>query len=307
MSDNSGWVKVYRRLLGHPIWTNSTPEQKVILVTLLCMANHEPKKWEWNGTEFEVGRGQFITSLESIKSLCGKGVTTQKVRTALQRFKKLNFLTYESTKTGRLVTIVNYDKWQGDGDETNIDANKDLTKTQQRPNKDLTTNKNYKNYKNDKEVSQFPAKISQFVISYLNERTGCNYYVTESVVKKIGAILNSGHTQDEIITVIDKKCAEWMDSDKMRPYLKPSTLFGNKFDEYLAAPDPEKLVEERERTKELNRLKLERSDEILKLRIVKEDILKATDSDERKRLADSRLVLENNIENLDRRIERLKV
>lgn len=302
MSDNSGWVKVYRRLLGHPIWTNSTPEQKVILVTLLCMANHEPKKWEWNGTEFEVGRGQFITSLESIRSLCGKGVTTQKVRTALQRFKKLNFLTYESTKTGRLVTIVNYDKWQGDGDEANIDANKDLTKTQQRPNKDLTTNKNYKNYKNDKEVSQFPAKISQFVISYLNERTGCNYYVTESVVRKIDEILSSGHTQDEIVTVIDKKCAEWMDSDKMRPYLKPSTLFGNKFEEYLAAPEPAGLVEERAKKDETEKLIKERDEIAGAIQEVNDRIALAGAGDEYKQLKEQRVLLQGRLALVERRL-----
>ena len=34
-----GWIRVHRELLDKPIWLNSTPEQKTILITLLLMAN----------------------------------------------------------------------------------------------------------------------------------------------------------------------------------------------------------------------------------------------------------------------------
>ena len=83
---------------------------------------------------------------------CGEGVTIQNVRTALDRFEKLGFLTNISTKTGRLITIVNWEKYQGRDFVDNKEANKDLTKSQQRANKDLTPNKNDKEYKNDKEI-----------------------------------------------------------------------------------------------------------------------------------------------------------
>ena len=45
---DNGWIKLYRVLLDKYIWLRSTPEQKVILITLLLMANHEPHKWVWN-------------------------------------------------------------------------------------------------------------------------------------------------------------------------------------------------------------------------------------------------------------------
>lgn len=28
----AGWIKVYRDLLDKPIWTGSTPEQKIVLI-----------------------------------------------------------------------------------------------------------------------------------------------------------------------------------------------------------------------------------------------------------------------------------
>ncbi|MBO5486602.1 MAG: hypothetical protein J5988_06710, partial [Eubacterium sp.] len=59
-----------------------------------------------------------------------------------------------------LITIVNWEKYQGKDYVSNKDANKDLTKSQQRANKDLTTNKNDKEYKNDKEEKNKPAALS---------------------------------------------------------------------------------------------------------------------------------------------------
>jgi hypothetical protein len=146
----NGWIKLYRDLIEKPIWKCSTPEQKVILITLLCMANHDTQEWEWNGKRFICKPGQMITSLDSIAKACGNGVSGQNVRTAIKRFEKYEFLTNQSTKTGRLITIVNWDKYQVYEKQPNKDTDNDLTKTQQSTNKDLTTNKNDKNDKNDK-------------------------------------------------------------------------------------------------------------------------------------------------------------
>lgn len=140
--DDQGWIKLYRELLDKPIWLESTPEQKVILITLLMMANHKEKQWEWKGKKFKANPGQFVTSLDSIVRKCGKGISIQNVRTAIVRFQKYNFLTNESTKVNRLITIVNWSVYQSGNNQTNIDINKELTKTSQSTNKDLTTNKN---------------------------------------------------------------------------------------------------------------------------------------------------------------------
>ena len=137
----AGWTKLHRDLLNKSIWQLSTPEQKTVLVTLLLMANHEEKNWEWNGEKYCCKPGQFITSLEKIVENCGKGITIQNVRTALKRFEKLGFLTNESTKHGRLITIVNWGFYQADGNKPNKEPNKELTNSQQTANKELTPNK----------------------------------------------------------------------------------------------------------------------------------------------------------------------
>ncbi len=147
MSD--GYIALYRCLLKKPIWKTSTPEQKVILVTLLLMANHSEVEWEWQGKKFKAEPGQFVTSLDGIVKQCGKGITTQNVRSALARFEKLDFLTNESTKTGRLVTILNWRTYQVEYPQANKDTNKEVTKTQQRGNKEVTPNNNDNNDNNE--------------------------------------------------------------------------------------------------------------------------------------------------------------
>lgn len=165
----TNWIKIYRSLLSDPLWQLSTPEQKSILITVLLMANYTPTQWEWKGEKFECQPGQFITSLERIAAACGKGIKTQNVRTALARFEKLKFLTNESTKTGRLITICKWESYQVVFEEPNKEPNKDLTKTSQRPNKDLTTNKNNKEEKNinkDKEKNKFTVPTVQEIEEY---------------------------------------------------------------------------------------------------------------------------------------------
>lgn len=74
------------------------------------------------------------------------------------------------------------------------------------------------------------------VIDHLNQRAGTHYKATTANTRKlVKARLREGFTVDEIKLVIDKKCAEWLNNPAMQGYLRPETLFGNKFEGYLNA------------------------------------------------------------------------
>ena len=85
---NSGWIKLHRELLDKAIWSCSTPEQKVVLITLLLNVNYESKQWEWKGQKYECRPGQLITSIDSLAHLCGCNISSKNVRTALKKFEK---------------------------------------------------------------------------------------------------------------------------------------------------------------------------------------------------------------------------
>lgn len=149
-----GWLCLWRELLNKPIWVCGTLEQRVILITLLCMANHRPQKWEFGGEVYEVQAGQFITSIKSIVENCKcKDITSQKVRTALERFEKLGFLTSKSTNKNRLITIVNWRLYQDKIFADNNQNNKQITSRQQTDNKQITTNNNNNNINNDNNIN----------------------------------------------------------------------------------------------------------------------------------------------------------
>jgi DNA replication protein DnaD len=123
----NGWICLHRELMNKAIWSCSTSEQKVILITLLMMANHDGRQWRWKGKKYICKPGQFVTSLKSISGNCGKDVSIQNVRTALLIFEEYEFLASETTNKNRLITICNWDSYQDINVMTNKQANKQLT------------------------------------------------------------------------------------------------------------------------------------------------------------------------------------
>lgn len=150
---DKGWICIYRNLLDKPIWQTSTPEQKCILITLLLMANHSEREWEWKGEKFICKAGQFITSLDGIVKKTGAGISTRNVRTAIDRFEKYEFLTNESTNKNRLITICNWEEYQSKYFADDKQNDKQLTSNRQAADKQLTTNNNDNNDNNlNKEI-----------------------------------------------------------------------------------------------------------------------------------------------------------
>lgn len=74
------------------------------------------------------------------------------------------------------------------------------------------------------------------VVNHLNLRAGTQYKPTTANTRKlVKARLKEGFTVEDMKLVIDKKCAEWRNNPEMAKFLRPDTLFGNKFEGYLNA------------------------------------------------------------------------
>ena len=64
------------------------------------------------------------------------------------------------------------------------------------------------------------------IVDYLNQKTQSNFKAkTEETRKSIRARLKEGYTVEDFKRVIDAKSNDWADSERMREYLRPSTLF----------------------------------------------------------------------------------
>lgn len=72
------------------------------------------------------------------------------------------------------------------------------------------------------------------VVKYLNKKTFKNFKPeSKKTVDLIKLRLSEGYTLDDFYTVIDKMTQCWLSNGRLEEYLRPITLFGDKFEEYL--------------------------------------------------------------------------
>lgn len=154
-----GWIKLYRQIQECEFLWDSKDEpfdRRSAWIDLLLMANHRDKRLMFRGKAITVKCGQRITSLHQLAKRWHWGIN--RVRNYLDLLQGEEMLIRESDNTRTLITIVNYQKYQGfaDFEETPTDTVTDtLTDTQtdiaqihsQIPNKN---DKNDKNDKNEK-------------------------------------------------------------------------------------------------------------------------------------------------------------
>ena len=72
------------------------------------------------------------------------------------------------------------------------------------------------------------------IVSYLNSRVGSSFKAsTDKTKRMINARLKEGFTVEDFKKVIETKAEEWENDPKFCKFLRPETLFSNKFESYL--------------------------------------------------------------------------
>lgn len=107
---------------------------------------------------------------------------------------------------------------------------------EQNPNKADNDNDSVNDSDNDSdnENKNDNVNVIKEIVFYLNQICGTKYLHTSEKTKTlIKARLNDGFKFEDFKTVIDKKYKEWGQDAKMVSYLRPETLFSNKFEGYL--------------------------------------------------------------------------
>ena len=80
---------------------------------------------------------------------------------------------------------------------------------------------------------EFAAQAAE-IVAYLNERAGRSFRAGSKATQRlIHARMAEGFEVADFRKVIDVKCASWLGDAKFDAYLRPSTLFGTKFEAYL--------------------------------------------------------------------------
>ena len=155
-----GWIKLHRQLVE---WEWYKDEKvKSVFIHLLIKANHQDNRWQG----IVVKKGQVITGRKVLAEELG--LSERSIRTSLNKLKSTNEIAIKTTNKFSLITIVNYDFYQGENNKT---TNKTANKvTNDRPSNDqqTTTNKNDKNDKNEKNIFIKPSL--EEIDSYIKEK-----------------------------------------------------------------------------------------------------------------------------------------
>ena len=155
------------------------------------------------------------------------------IKNILEELKKFNYLKVtkllpNETKSGRIEYI--YDIYENPKQEgkkqgvvfQGVEFQEVENRGQLNINNKIIKNKKFNNNINMNEI-----------IDYLNLKTNKHFRYTASNIAKIRARIKEGFTEKDFKKVIDKKCLEWLNDEKMNTYLRPETLFGTKFESYL--------------------------------------------------------------------------
>ena len=80
----------------------------------------------------------------------------------------------------------------------------------------------------------------KYIIEYLNTKAGKTFrHTTKATQSHINARYAEGFKLEDFKRVIDNQCAKWKGTE-WEQYLRPSTLFGTKFENYLNAKPQER-------------------------------------------------------------------
>lgn len=158
---NKGYIKHYRKVMDSFVWTN--PYMYKLWSLCLMKAAHEKRKFLFNGKEVWLNSGEFVTGRDALTFEMNKGakrehqVNSTSVWRWIKLFEKEGMLDIKSTTKYSVISISNWGAYQSD--EQQVD-NKWTTSEQQ-----VDTNKNEKNYKNEKNIDnnngEYPAELIQ--------------------------------------------------------------------------------------------------------------------------------------------------
>lgn len=152
------------------------------------------------------------------------GLTRQQYRTALKKLEKWTFITTRTTTRGTIAMLSNKAIFDINEETNNQQTNHLTTNRQPSNNQPATTNNNDNNDNN--EIKE--------IISYLNSKTNKNFRISTAMNRSwITNWLRQNFTVENFKTVIENKVSDWIDDPKYNKYLRPETLFGDKFESYL--------------------------------------------------------------------------
>lgn len=141
----NGWISLHRSILKWEWYSDANTFR--LFVHLLLSANHDDNRYMGH----EVKRGSLVVGINKLSATLN--LSTQQLRTALNKLKSTKEITIKTTNKFSIITICKYNNYQSkEGREQHTEQqsnNKRATNEQQTSNKQVTTNNKNNNKKNN--------------------------------------------------------------------------------------------------------------------------------------------------------------
>jgi hypothetical protein len=169
---SEGWIKLHRSIKDNFLWKSEKFSKSQAWIDLILSANHSDGGFYLRGIWIEVKRGQSARS-ELTLSKEWKW-SRDKVRRFLTRLKNEQMITVKQDNKTSIITICNYEIYQGDEKENDTpDNTTNDTPEKHQKNTKQDTNKNVKNEDNvKKEYSEnsIEYRLSLFLLNNIRKR-----------------------------------------------------------------------------------------------------------------------------------------
>lgn len=230
-----GWWKFHREMVEHPVW--SLPDgQFRVWISILNLANHEPREW-WNGTErVLIPAGSLIISQEHLATY--SRTTRKTVRLSINNLVGMGSVR-ANIRANRYtqIDLINAETYRGAGiDEGQVPV---PVRGQPRANQGPTKGHNGRSREGKKERKELPCEagaspdVSREVLNWLNEKAEKNFRPSKTNLDFIQCRLRDKILPEQLKAIVSRKVREWKGTEREK-YLRPATLFNReKCEQYL--------------------------------------------------------------------------
>lgn len=196
----TGWLKLHRAMLHHPVWRLSSGQFKVWL-TILTMANIKPGEWFDLRERVAIPAGSLVTSQPHLAGVAGVG--RQVVRDALRNLERIGSIrTKAATKRWTLIEVVNWPTYQNAEEQENQEENRTGTKGQPRANHNGRM-------KEGKKREEGPSSASGLTLSeYLSRHSAEGQELLRQTVHAIATTRKSGKVAASVLDALAGKLAQ---------------------------------------------------------------------------------------------------
>lgn len=161
-----GWISVHRKLLDNPIVCKDT-EYFTVWMYLLLSATHKEIDAVFKGERIILKPGQLITGRKSISEKFK--ISESKVQRILKCFENEHQIEQQTSNKNRLISVINWEVYQGYGQQTEQPVNSNRTTVEQLLNTNNNVITEQCNTEN-KRVRNFVPPTLEDVQSYCSER-----------------------------------------------------------------------------------------------------------------------------------------